>query len=205
MLSEDTEQGYIKFCFYILQSTFQLPLFKVFYWHGLFSPFQISPSCTFQSSITKPVLLCKRCLCVSFWPALVMSAICTCLWSPAAISADSHVCSGLLSRVEKQLGVNREKIERLHTRARPLSKLHQITLFIFFSASIGFTVKRCCIISPTISGEMLDCSRNSSPEFWDKFVLFSMQAKPFTQGQCRVFICEQQFHLAVLTPVSEIQ
>lgn len=174
-------------------------------WFIFLSPFQISPGCKFQSSITKSGLLCERCLCVSFWPALVMSVICTCLWSPAAISADSHVCSGLLSRVEKQLGVNREEIERQHTRARPLRKLHQITLFTFFSASIGFTVKRCCIIWPTISGEMLDCSRNSSPEFWDTFVLFSMQAKPFTQGLCRVFICEQQFHLAVFTPVSEIQ
>lgn len=154
----------------------------------------------------------KRCCCAT--AGLHISLTCAgnechllMLVETSAVSADSHVCSGLLSWVEKQLEVNKRK-QSLYTWDWPLSKWHQIVLliFIFSPHSIGFTVKWCCIIWATVSRVMLGCGRNTSSQSWDKCTPFSGRAKAFHSGELRrVFICEQRFHLAVFTPVWEIQ
>lgn len=80
------------------------------------------------------LLLCNYCICI-FLTCAGNECHLHMLVETSAISADSHVCSGLLSRVEKQLGVNKRK-ESAYTWARPLSKWHQIALFFFPSPSL---------------------------------------------------------------------
>lgn len=127
---------------YMLFITFSFPLVAVFIviFHCLFMlSSQLSPGgkSLFQSSITEPEKwCCVTSASVSSWPNECHLHM---LVETSAISADSHVCSGLLSWVEKQLGVNKRK-ESAYTWAWPLCKWHQIALFIFFSLPLSLLV-----------------------------------------------------------------
>lgn len=187
--------------FTLVHITFSLWKFLL-YFHSLFVYTSIR---YYFNQAAREVLLCNCCLRI-FLTRAGNECHLHMLVEPSAISADSHVCSGLLSRVEKQLGVNRRK-ESAYTWAWPLSKWHQIALFIFFSVSLLVLQWSDAASSNQqfLGGNARLQQKQQLESFRDKCVLFSIRAEPFTQGLCRVFICEQQFHLAVFTPVSEIQ
>lgn len=128
----------------------------------------------------------------------------------SAISADSHVCSGLLSWVEKQLRINKRK-QSAYTWDWPLSKWHEIALSLFLSLSptlsISFTVKWCCIIQPTISGEMLRLQQKTAARSSEINARYSAREQSLSlRGLGRVFILQaaissRSLHTSLRNPI----
>lgn len=157
----------------------------------------------FQSSITKPAMCCccVTAACVSPWPALGNECHLHMLVETAAISADSHVCSGLLSRVRNQLGVNKRK-ESAYTWALASQQItSNCSLYFFFvfffplspSRSLYWFYSKVKLHHPTNRNARLQHEQQLQVFlfliffFLDKCVPFSVRAKPFTQGAVFLF------------------
>ena len=123
------------FHFLLLQFLFSFIFFIVFYCLNFLRRANIYLFIYFfQSSITKPAMCCccVTAACVSPWPTLANECHLHMLVETAAISADSHVCSGLLSRVRNQLGVNKRK-ESAYTWALASQQMtSNCSLYFFF-------------------------------------------------------------------------
>lgn len=85
----------------------------------------------------------------------------------SAISADSHVCSGLLSRVEKQLGVNRRKRERLHMSSASRQITSNCSLYSSLSLYWFYSKAMLHHLTNNFWGKCSTAARNGSSEvFW---------------------------------------
>lgn len=111
----------------------------------------------------------------------------------SAISADSHVCSGLLSPFEKQLEVNKRK-QSAYTCGRPLSKWHQIADFISLSLFLSLCA---ATLNSDRNNQLRVFKINAGPSAY--------QRSRSLKGITAVFLFASSDFISVLTLFSEIQ
>ena len=137
--------NYRTHCGCLACATFPFPPAAVFIFIFLLSELSPEGKLFFSSSATKPAMCCccVTAACVSPWPEPGNECHLHMLVETAAISADCHVCSGLLSRVRNQLGVNKRKRERLHMSpglsANDVQLLSLFLFFFFFPSPLTFS------------------------------------------------------------------
>lgn len=129
----------------------------------------------------------------------------------SAISADSHVCSGLLSQIEKQLGANRRGKECLHRSSASQQIVLNCPLYspppLYLSLSFGFYSE--VMLHHLTNNFLVNAGLRQKQQLWS----FQINACYSACGQSlslrglgRVFICaaaisSRRFHAGLRNPI----